>query len=51
MDPEKYQPPALYVTKWVDYSTKYGIGYLLNNDTIGVFFNDSSKIVIGQFSK
>jgi len=30
----------------VDYSSKYGIGYLLSNGSTGVFFNDSTKIVM-----
>jgi len=34
------------VKKWVDYSTKYGMGYLLSNGTTGVFFNDSTKIIL-----
>jgi polo-like kinase 1 len=29
----------------VDYSSKHGLGYSLNNGTIGVHFNDSSKMV------
>ena len=32
--------------KWVDYSSKYGLGYILSNGSIGVFFNDSTKIVL-----
>jgi len=32
--------------KWIDYSDKYGIGYLLSNGATGVFFNDTSKIII-----
>lgn len=32
--------------KWVDYSTKYGLGYYLSNEVTGVFFNDSTKIVL-----
>lgn len=32
--------------KWVDYSTKYGLGYYLSNEATGVFFNDSTKIVL-----
>ena len=31
--------------KWVDYSTKYGLGYLLSNGCSGVFFNDYTKII------
>lgn len=34
------------VLSWVDYSNKYGIGYLLNNGVTGVYFNDASKIVL-----
>lgn len=36
----------MYVKKWVDYSSKYGLGYLLSNGGTGVFFNDSTKIVL-----
>lgn len=32
--------------KWVDYSSKYGLGYLLSNGSTGVFFNDSTKILL-----
>ena len=40
------QGPDIWVKKWVDYSSKYGLGYLLSNNSTGVFFNDSSKIVL-----
>ena len=33
------------VKKWIDYSSKYGIGYVLSNNSYGVFFNDSTKIL------
>ena len=42
---EKLKGAEIYVTKWVDYSSKYGLGYLLNNGYIGVYFNDCSKIL------
>ena len=38
--------PDTWVKKWVDYSSKYGLGYLLSNGYSGVFFNDSSKIIL-----
>ncbi|KAL4460257.1 hypothetical protein ABPG74_000008 [Tetrahymena malaccensis] len=38
--------PDIWVQKWVDYSSKYGLGYLLNNGQAGVFFNDSTKIIL-----
>jgi len=36
----------IWVKKWVDYSSKYGLGYLLSNGNTGVFFNDSTKIIL-----
>jgi hypothetical protein len=36
----------IWITKWVDYSTKYGLGYLLLNGATGVYFNDSTKIIL-----
>jgi len=35
----------VWVTKWVDYSSKYGLGYILSNGTSGVFFNDNTKVI------
>jgi polo-like kinase 1 len=37
--------PNLWVTKWVDYSNKYGLGYMLSNGCAGVYFNDATKII------
>jgi POLO box duplicated region len=36
----------VWITKWVDYSSKYGMGYLLINGATGVYFNDSTKIIL-----
>merc|ERR1719423_389655 len=36
--------PMVWVIKWVDYSDKYGLGYQLCDDSIGVLFNDFTKI-------
>lgn len=41
-----FNKSEIYVKKWVDYSSKYGLGYLLSNGATGVFFNDSTKIVL-----
>ena len=38
----------IWVTKWVDYSSKYGMGYLLLNGATGVYFNDSTKIIMSH---
>jgi len=39
-------PSEVVVNKWIDYSTKYGLGYVLSNKNVGVLFNDFTKIVI-----
>lgn len=39
-------PCTVWVTKWVDYSNKYGFGFQLSNDVMGVLFNDTSRIVM-----
>lgn len=38
--------PEVFVKKWVDYSSKYGLGYLLSNGATGVYYNDSSKVLL-----
>eukprot|EP00092_Neocalanus_flemingeri_P056089 GFUD01066419.1.p1 GENE.GFUD01066419.1~~GFUD01066419.1.p1 ORF type:complete len:583 (+),score=171.35 GFUD01066419.1:138-1886(+) len=38
--------PIVWVSKWVDYSDKYGYGYSLNDDSIGVVFNDLTKLLL-----
>ncbi|KAJ8305645.1 hypothetical protein KUTeg_016190 [Tegillarca granosa] len=48
----EHNPPSqgdsniVWVTKWVDYSNKYGFGFQLSNDIIGVLFNDTSRIIL-----
>ena len=37
--------PSVWITKWVDYSAKYGLGYSLSNQTTGVYFNDNTKLI------
>lgn len=34
----------LWVTKWVDYSNKYGFGYQLSNQNVGVLFNEGTHL-------
>lgn len=36
---------VVWVTKWVDYSNKYGLGYQLSNGSVGVLFNDNTRII------
>ena len=45
------QRSEIYVKKWVDYSSKYGLGYSLSNGSAGVFFNDSTKIILDPQAK
>ena len=44
-DVRRYKPD-IYVLKWVDYSQKYGFAYLLSNDTLGINFNDNTRLVM-----
>jgi len=34
----------IFVVKWLDYNSKYGMGYLLSNGLLGVIFNDNTQI-------
>lgn len=36
------------IVKWVDFTTKYGLGYQLSNGCFGVLFNDSTKIILDR---
>jgi serine/threonine protein kinase len=38
--------PKIFVSKWIDYSNKYGLGYQLTNGSVGVYFNDATSIVM-----
>ena len=33
-----------FVTKWIDYSNKYGFGFQLSDHSVGVLFNDTTRI-------
>ncbi|XP_066599205.1 serine/threonine-protein kinase PLK1-like [Prorops nasuta] len=34
----------LFVSKWIDYSNKYGLCFQLSDKSVGVLFNDNTKI-------
>lgn len=36
----------VWVVRYVDYTSKYGLGFLFNTGSAGVYFNDSTKIVL-----
>uniref|UniRef100_A0A8C9SJQ7 Serine/threonine-protein kinase PLK n=1 Tax=Scleropages formosus TaxID=113540 RepID=A0A8C9SJQ7_SCLFO len=38
--------PIFWISKWVDYSDKYGLGYQLCDNSIGVLFNDSTRLIM-----
>lgn len=38
--------PVFWVSKWVDYTDKYGLGYQLCDNSIGVVFNDNTRIIL-----
>lgn len=44
-------PQIVYITKWVDYSNRYGIGYELSNGTAGVLRPDGSSIQLNTVTQ
>lgn len=49
LDDENTDPavqPLFWVSKWVDYSDKYGFGYQLSDEGMGVMFNDTTKLIM-----
>lgn len=40
--------PIFWVSKWVDYSDKYGLGYQLCDGTAGVLFNDNTRLLLKE---
>ncbi|KAF7689807.1 hypothetical protein HF521_013160 [Silurus meridionalis] len=38
--------PIFWISKWVDYSDKYGLGYQLSDNSVGVLFNDSTRLIM-----
>lgn len=49
-NPEDAQDPSavpfVWISKWVDYTDKYGVGYQLCDNSIGVFFNDVTHLIL-----
>ncbi|CAK4692980.1 unnamed protein product [Aphanomyces euteiches] len=45
VDETPIEPATLWVLQYVDYTSKYGLGYLLSNQCTGVYFNDATKII------
>eukprot|EP00978_Attheya_sp_CCMP212_P007793 scaffold18143_cov49-Attheya_sp.AAC.2 len=51
ISPVKETIGTTWVARYVDYTSKYGLGFLLSDGSSGVYFNDSTKAVIGQKGK
>uniref|UniRef100_A0A8C3LRW2 Serine/threonine-protein kinase PLK n=1 Tax=Chrysolophus pictus TaxID=9089 RepID=A0A8C3LRW2_CHRPC len=58
MPPAERNPASLarheqfvWVSKWVDYSNKYGFGYQLSNHSIGVLFNNGTHMMLSPNHK
>jgi hypothetical protein len=43
---DKLQQRTELIVQYVDFSSKYGMGYKLSNGQYGVLFNDSTKILL-----
>jgi len=43
--------PEIWVTRYVDYTSKYGLGFLLNDGGSGVYFNDSTKTALQPYGE
>lgn len=39
--------PVFWISKWVDYTDKYGLGYQLCDNSVGVLFNDCTRLLLG----
>lgn len=42
----KQSHPNVFISKWIDYSNKYGLGYQLRDGSVGVYFNDATSIIL-----
>lgn len=38
--------PRVFVVSWLDYCTKYGMGFAMSDGTVSVHFNDTSSLVL-----
>ena len=44
-------PPGPYIERSIDYTNKYGLGYLCSNGNVGAYFNDSTSIILNPSSR
>jgi hypothetical protein len=43
MEPKTVHPALTLVVKWVDYTNKHGVGYVLSNGSVGCIFHATQK--------
>ncbi|GAA5971136.1 hypothetical protein JCM21900_000946 [Sporobolomyces salmonicolor] len=43
---EAVEQPRVFITSWVDYTHKYGTAYSLTDGTAGLYFNDTTTLVL-----
>jgi hypothetical protein len=37
--------PQDYIKRWIDHSEKYGLVYIMNKGSMGILFNDNTKMI------
>lgn len=37
---------GIWVKRWIDYSDRYGLAYLLSNNRVGAIFKDSTRMIL-----
>lgn len=51
VEPKSARTIPHIVVKWVDYTNKFGLGYVLNNGTVGCIFKSTEEKTISDVSK
>ena len=41
---------AVFIKKWVDYTNKYGMAYMLSDGTCATFYNDNTSLVVNDIN-
>lgn len=45
-EPLDSPPSMLWVSRWLDYTAKYGLSYQLSDGSVGVVFNDNTRMIL-----
>jgi len=48
---EPVNGPIYWVSRWIDYSDAYGLGYQLNDGRMGVAFIDLTRLILDSDKK